>query len=166
MIYYLSLGSNMGERMASLRSAFQFLKTRGRVLAASSVFETVPVSMGETGNFYNAVVCLQSEIGPAALLDEIKKFEWDSGRDLTDSHLRPRIIDIDILLADDLLWDTENLKIPHPRMNERPFVLVPLCEIAPRLTHPRDRRPFCELRDSAGNRGIVARIGDLEGGGR
>lgn len=166
MIYYLSLGSNMGERMARLRGALQFLKTRGRVLAASSVFETIPVSMGETGNFYNAVVCLQSEIGPETLLDDIKKFERDSGRNLADSHLRPRLIDIDILLADDLIWDAEELQIPHPRMNERPFVLVPLCEIAPLLTHPRNRRSFCELRDAAGNRGIIARIGDLEAGSR
>ena len=166
MIYYLSLGSNMGERMASLRRAFEFLKTIGRVLAASSVFETIPISMGETGSFFNAVVCLQSEIGPGTLLNDIKKFEWDSGRDRADSHLRPRTIDIDILLADDLIVDTEKLKIPHPRMSERPFVLVPLCEIAPRLKHPREKRLFCELRDIAGNRGIVARIGELETGDR
>ena len=166
MIYYLSLGSNLGDRMASLRRAFEFLKTSGRVLAASSVFETIPVSMDETGNFYNAVVCLQSEIGPATLLDGIKKFEWDNGRDRADSHLRPRAIDIDILLADGLIVNTEKLKIPHPRMNERPFVLVPLCEIAPRLIHPRENRPFCEFREIVGNRGIVARIGYLEVGGR
>jgi 2-amino-4-hydroxy-6-hydroxymethyldihydropteridine diphosphokinase len=166
MIYYLSLGSNRGDRMAGLRRAFEFLKTSGRVLAVSSVFETIPVSMGETGNFFNAVVCLQSEIGPAALLNDIKKFEWDSGRDRADSHLRPRVIDIDILLADDLILDTEKLKIPHPRMSERAFVLVPLCEIAPRLEHPREKRPFCELRDMAGHHGIVARIGKLETGGR
>jgi 2-amino-4-hydroxy-6-hydroxymethyldihydropteridine diphosphokinase len=166
MIYYLSLGSNLGDRLVNLRRAFEFLKTKGRVLGASSVFETIPVDMVETGNFYNAVVCLQSEINPGTLLDDLKTFEWDSGRNRVDSHLRPRVIDIDILLADDLIWDTGKLKIPHPRMSERPFVLVPLCEIAPWLKHPREKRLFCDLRDMTGNRGIVARIGGLEIVGR
>lgn len=160
-MYYFSLGSNVGDRMARLRKALEFLRTRGSVLAVSTVYETIPVSMGRTGNFLNAVVCLQSEIDPEAFLDGIKDFEKAEGRDPDNSHLQPRVIDIDILLADDLVLDTPKLTVPHARMCERAFVLVPLCEIGPGLFHPLRKRPFCELLEEIGDAGIVARLGPI-----
>lgn len=161
MIYYLSLGSNVGDRMARLWEALEFLRSRGSVLAVSAVYETVPVSMERTGNFFNAVVCLLSQIDPVGLLDDIKDFEKAEGRGPANSHLQPRVIDIDILLADDMVLDTPKLTVPHPRMCERAFVLVPLCEIGPGLVHPLRKRPFCEWRDEIGDAGIVARLGHI-----
>lgn len=144
--YYLSLGSNLGDRRAHLERAIVFLKTLGRMGAISSVYETEAKGMEPgAGKFYNLVLALYTPLAPAELLEKIKRFEQEMGRDLSRSHNRPRVIDIDILLAGDGIVNEKNLVIPHPEMFRRAFVLIPLADIAPDLVHPVLQRTIIEL---------------------
>ena len=136
MIYYLALGSNMGNRLSNIRKAIGFLKTVGTVLNISSIYETEPVGMKMvqgTENFYNLAISFDSVLSPSSLLKTIKNFEKRMGRDILNSHNKPRTIDIDILLAEGQIINTESLTVPHKEMHPRGFVLIPLKEI-------RDRR--------------------------
>ena len=148
MIYYLSLGTNQGDKTANINKAIEFLRGIGDIEEVSSLYETEPVGM-ETGteNFYNLVLCIQipSSLLPFDLLREIKEFERRMGRDITRSHNLPRTIDIDILLAGDLVINTEELVIPHQEMTKRAFVLIPLNEIAPGVVHPLLKKPVKEI---------------------
>ena len=135
---FLSLGSNMGNREANLRSAVPRLSTDNvRVSKVSSLYETVPV--GETAepvpNYLNVVVEIQTDLLPDQLLHHTQSVEIAEGRTAT-YRWGPRVIDIDILLLDDLVIDSVTLSIPHPRMRERAFTLIPLVEIAPLAAMP------------------------------
>jgi 2-amino-4-hydroxy-6-hydroxymethyldihydropteridine diphosphokinase len=145
MIYHLSLGSNLGDRRAMLEQAVAFLQGCGRVLKRSAVYETSPVGMAASGPFLNMAVILESPLSPLQLLARCKEFEAARGRDLWDAHDRDRSIDIDILLAGDLVMDTPGLTIPHPRLCQRGFVLVPLFEIAPKQVHPVENMTVTRL---------------------
>jgi 2-amino-4-hydroxy-6-hydroxymethyldihydropteridine diphosphokinase len=136
ILYHLGLGSNLGDRGVHIENAVDFLMSCGRVLKRSSVYETAPLGMPGAGLFLNMVLALESPLAPLALLAKCKEYEASQGRDLQDSHYRDRAIDIDILLAGDLVLATPELTVPHPRLAERGFVLVPLFEIAPKLIHP------------------------------
>jgi 2-amino-4-hydroxy-6-hydroxymethyldihydropteridine diphosphokinase len=137
MIYYLGLGSNMGDRLSNIRQALGFLKTEGTILKISSIYETEPMGMAEgTEKFYNLAISFDSALSPPSLLKTIKNFEKSMGRDLNDSSNKPRTIDIDILLAESQIINTESLTIPHKEMAFRGFVLIPLNEIAPDVFHP------------------------------
>lgn len=116
------------------------------MLKKSALYETTPQGMEvETGLFYNMALSLRSTLAPDRLLAAIKSFEHHMGRDVAHSHNLPRTVDIDILMmapypdATDMgkgIYKTVELEIPHPRMTERAFVLVPLSEIAPAVLHP------------------------------
>ncbi len=154
-VYYLSLGSNLGDRQAHLAAAVDFLNNIGTVLKQSSLYETVPVGMAiETGLFFNMAVCFGSDLEPTELLREIKGFEQHMGRDVARSHNLPRTVDIDILLMEQIegptrrgsrVLKTRDLEIPHSLMTERGFVLVPLSEIAPDVIHPVRLQTITEL---------------------
>jgi len=139
ILYYLGLGSNLGDRGIHLERAVAFLKGCGRVLKRSAVYETTPLGMPGAGLFYNMALALESPLPPRELLGKCKGYEAAQGRDPGNSHYRDRAIDIDILLAGDLVIATPELTVPHPRLAERGFVLVPLFEIAPRLVHPLEK---------------------------
>ncbi len=148
MIYYLSLGSNQGDKTDNINKAIDFLRGIGDIEKVSSLYETEPVGMeAGTENFYNLVLCMQipSSLSPFDLLREIKEFERRMGRDIARSHNLPRIIDIDILLAGDQVINTEELVIPHQEMTKRAFVLIPLNEIAPEVVHPVLKKPVKEI---------------------
>ncbi len=135
--YYLALGTNMGDKNANLRQAVGFLETIGRVTRLSSVYRTSPVGMeAGTDSFYNMVLAFESDLPPLPLLRRLKQYEGQRGRDLSDSHNKPRVMDIDILLAGTLTMETEELIIPHKEMANRQFVMIPLKEIAPEVFHP------------------------------
>jgi 2-amino-4-hydroxy-6-hydroxymethyldihydropteridine diphosphokinase len=137
MIYYLALGSNMGDRQANIRQAVDLLNTVGTVLKISSVYETEPVDMAPiTDKFYNLVLSFDCVLTPRALLEKLKNIEKRLGRDVTNSHKKPRPMDIDILLAGEEIINTKVLTVPHREMHKRGFVLVPLNEIAPEVVHP------------------------------
>ena len=145
VLYYLGLGSNLGDRKQHLEHAVAFLGTCGRVARRSAVYETTPLGMPGAGLFLNMALALETTLSPQELLAVCKEHESAQGRDLHDSHNRPRPIDIDILLAGDLVMDTPELTVPHPRLTERGFVLVPLFEIAPKLVYPLEKVTITRL---------------------
>lgn len=138
-IYHLGLGSNLGDRKQHLERAIDFLQSCGRVLKKSAVYETTAQGMPGSGPFLNMALAFATELKPLELLSACKGHEQSQGRDLTRSHYRDRAIDIDILLAGDLVIDTPELTIPHPLLSGRGFVLVPLFEIAPKRVHPLEK---------------------------
>ena len=131
---YLALGSNLGERLQQMRTALQLLDAAQdlSVLQASSVYQNRAIGMGDADPFLNAVVEVQTELGPEALLDVCLAVENKLGRVRTGGW-SPRTIDIDVLIFGQTDIDTKRLQLPHPRIAERDFVLRPLADIAPEL---------------------------------
>ena len=130
---YLALGSNVGERLEQMRSALKLLGAEGVVIVtASPVYQNRAIGMGDADPFLNAVVEVQTELGPEALLDVCLAVENKLGRVRTGGW-SPRTIDIDVLIFGQTDIDTERLQLPHPRIAERDFVLRPLADIAPEL---------------------------------
>jgi 2-amino-4-hydroxy-6-hydroxymethyldihydropteridine diphosphokinase len=166
MIYYLGLGSNLGRRAANLARARRWLERKGfEVLGASSVYETEPVDCTDQPWFLNQVLAVRSELAPPELLRLAKSVEAKMKRVPTVAR-GPRTIDIDILLAGDLVVETPDLVIPHPRLHLRNFVLVPLSEIAPRLRHPVLGKTISELARSALDPGRVNKTASRDVGDR
>lgn len=133
---YLSLGSNLGDRLENLRRACAALESRGiRLRRSSSVYETEPVDMREQGWFLNCVIEVETTLPPGTLLEELQQIESELGRERLQPK-GPRTIDLDILLYGDLMIRDENLVVPHPRLPARRFVLEPLRELAPSLQVP------------------------------
>jgi 2-amino-4-hydroxy-6-hydroxymethyldihydropteridine diphosphokinase len=134
-ILYLSLGSNLGDRLDNLRTAITSLPPKVHPRIQSSVYETEPWGYSDQPAFLNQIIKADTALDPFDLLTFIKETEVILGRQET-FRFGPRLIDLDILFYDDLVMDTPKLTIPHPRIAERAFVLIPLAEIAPDLYHP------------------------------
>ena len=145
---YLSLGSNLGDRDRNLRDAIRALEGVGRVQAVSSFYETEPVDFADQAWFLNCAVAIESALSPERMMAELLCLERKLGRERTHSK-GPRTIDIDILLFGERIVDGPDLKIPHPAMHRRRFVLAPLAELAPGLRHPVTRRTISEMLDEA-----------------
>jgi 2-amino-4-hydroxy-6-hydroxymethyldihydropteridine diphosphokinase len=144
---YIGLGANLGDRLATLREAVRSLGKLGRITAVSSLYETEPVGYLEQPPFLNAVVALETALAPTELMQALLAIERDMGR-TREFKNAPRTLDLDLLLLDDLVLDIPGLTLPHPRMHERAFVLVPLAEIAPNLWHPALGRLILVILDS------------------
>ncbi len=136
-ICFLGIGSNLGNPENNCREAIERIsEIEGvKVLRASSLYKTEPVGITDQPWFVNAVAEIRSHISPGELFNGLKKVETAMGREAV-QRWGPRIIDIDILLFDQDVIDDENLKIPHPEMHKRRFVLTPLNELAPYAIHP------------------------------
>jgi 2-amino-4-hydroxy-6-hydroxymethyldihydropteridine diphosphokinase len=150
---YIGLGANLpscaGLPEATLAAAVERLAGLGRIPARSSLYSTQPVGYSEQPQFVNAVVALETEASARQLLDALMRIEKEFGRDRANAISNgPRTLDLDILLLGDSVIDEPGLRIPHPRLAQRAFVLVPLNEIAPEAVEPRTQRTVRELLQS------------------
>jgi 2-amino-4-hydroxy-6-hydroxymethyldihydropteridine diphosphokinase len=159
MKYFVSLGSNLGNRRAHLARAAGLLRETGIVVVrASSLYRTEPVDLRDQPWFYNQVLEIETSLSPLALLDVVKAIERALRRAPTVAK-GPRTIDIDILLAGRTVIQTRRLIVPHPRMARRNFVLVPLREIAPQAVHPVLHERIEALARHSGDTAAVRKIG-------
>ena len=142
---YISIGSNIEDRLHHLKGAIEALhSTDGvSVLSVSSIYETAPVGYTDQADFLNVVIGVETRLDPFDLLAACQKIELELGR-VRDVRWGPRTADLDILLYNNDNIETENLIVPHPRMHERAFVLIPLLEIAPDVVHPVSGKRFSE----------------------
>lgn len=136
---FVALGSNLGERALRLEAALAGLRaTPGvRAVEVSPVYETAPVGPPGQGPFLNAVVLLETELSPRALLARLQELERAAGRVRSGVRNEARALDLDLLFFGAHCLDEPDLVVPHPRLHERPFVLAPLRDLAPELVHPR-----------------------------
>ncbi len=152
---FLGLGANLGDRAAALDRALGLLGAKGfRVRRMSSLYETEPVGGPPQGPFLNAVVEGETLLPPSELLGACLGVEREMGRVRAERN-GPRVIDVDILLYGDVVLESDELVLPHPRFHERRFVLVPLAELAPRLRHPVLRASVLELLATCADGSLV-----------
>lgn len=172
---YLGLGSNIGDRAAHLAFALRRLADAFSLTGVSSVWETDPVGYVDQGRFLNLVARVETDASPREVLETAVAIERARGRERTFRNA-PRTLDIDVLLYGDAVVDedgegagAEGLEVPHPRMRERPFVLVPLLELEPGLVDPATGAAYGELaaaRPSPGMERVMAAKELLDEGGR
>jgi 2-amino-4-hydroxy-6-hydroxymethyldihydropteridine diphosphokinase len=151
---YLGLGANVGNRLANLRLALARMGTFARVEAVSRLYETEPVGLKEQPLFLNAACRVTTGLEPAALLRFLRRLEAEIGRRPGGPLGGPRPIDLDILFYGERVVEAGDLRIPHPRLAERAFVLAPLCDLAPEMGHPLLGRSMRELLDAVGEAGV------------
>ncbi len=157
-IVYIALGTNLGDRLANLRAAIEAMPPDVNVVSESHIYETPPWGYEDQPAFLNMAVKAETGLEPESLLTYLKQLEVMLGRE-GNFRWGPRLIDLDILLYDDLVMESPPLVIPHPRLHERAFVLVPLADIAAHLVHPVLERKISDLLAEIDARGIE-RIGD------
>jgi 2-amino-4-hydroxy-6-hydroxymethyldihydropteridine diphosphokinase len=156
---FLGIGTNLGERNMNLDNALdRIVESIGLILKLSSVYESEPWGFSAENRFLNMVVEADTELSPQEVLAAILMIESLMGRTRSDGGYSSRIIDIDILLYEDLIINEANLKIPHPHIHERKFVLVPLCEIASDLVHPGLKVSFGSLLNSCPDKNDVSKF--------
>lgn len=145
---YIALGSNLGDKEKNLRRALLLLTQQGvEVVRVSSFLSTEPYGVTDQPQFLNAVACVRTSLAPLALLDVLLATELAMGR-VRLRHWGERNIDLDLLLYEDVVLDLPRLRLPHPDMQNRDFVLLPLAEIAPELKHPTLQKTIYELKEN------------------
>lgn len=153
-IAYLSLGTNVGEREENLCQALALLSPKANVDEVSSIYETEPMGYREQPLFLNLVSRITTDLSPDQLLCLLKDIEARMGR-VPSFPNAPRIIDIDVLFYEDMIMSSQGLTIPHPCLQDRAFVLIPLAEIAPHLVHPKLGKSISRLaRRVVGQEGV------------
>jgi len=146
---FLSLGSNLGNRLENLEKARKFLADEaGLIVAASAIYETEPWGHHSESTFFNQTLELDTALGPPELLKTVQHIETRCGRRRSDVKFAARTVDIDILFFNGVQMDSDNLVIPHPLLHMRRFVLIPLADIAPLFIHPVLGITVKELLDS------------------
>ena len=149
----LGLGSNQGDRVTNLRAAIRRLPPSVTVERVSALYETAPWGVTDQSVFLNAALLGETSLSPVELLYHVKQIEQYVGR-RPGERWGPRILDIDILYYDDILLDTPDLQVPHPRIAERAFALCPLADLAPDLADPRSGKSVRDMLASVGDVGI------------
>ena len=159
-ITYIGLGSNVGDRFANLFDALGLLINGSALKKVSSVYKTDPQGYRDQPDFLNCVVEADTDMQPHDLLKDVKGIERLMGRVLNFRN-GPRLIDLDILLYGDQVVDMPDLTVPHPRLQERAFMLVPMCEIAPDLLHPVLHKTMTELLRDVRDGQVVEKWGKI-----
>lgn len=156
------MGTNLGDRPAHLQQAIvEIERNIGSIVNCSSVYETEPWGVTDQPSFYNQVLKVATTLDPLQLLTATLAIEKEMGRVRAERY-GARIIDIDILFFDDLVINTDQLTIPHPRITERNFVLAPLAEIAPDLVHPVVHQTISEIWTASNDRLGVKKVYSVE----
>ena len=148
MHVYFSLGTNLGDKEQNLRLAVQHIEERiGKIVSLSAFYATAPWGFSSEHTFLNAAACVETLLPPLSVLHLTQEIEREIGRThkSVGGVYSDRVIDIDLLLYGDRVLDTPELKLPHPLMHERRFVMEPLAEIAPDLVHPILKKKMREL---------------------
>lgn len=144
---YIALGSNLGDKEANLRQALKLLTEQGiTIKRVSKFFVTEPYGVIDQPSFLNGACCIETALPPLNLLETLLTVENKMGR-VRLRHWGERNIDLDLLLYENVIMDTEKLRLPHPDMQNRDFVLLPLEEIAPELEHPVLHKTIAKLKD-------------------
>lgn len=157
-IIYLGTGSNLGDPLENLEKANDYCRQYlGRQKCASSLYQTAAWGIEDQPAFVNQVLCLETTLGPFAVLAQILAIEQKMGR-VRQQKWGERLIDIDLLLYDNCILRSSRLEVPHPYLPDRQFVLTPLAEIAPQLIHPVYRLSISELQRTTSDRLRVQRI--------
>lgn len=150
---YLSLGTNLGDRLQNLSLALSNLPPMVELASASPIYETLPWGYTDQPSFLNQVIEARTELAPTELLAFLKQLESQLGRKPSIRY-GPRLIDLDILFYAGLVMETPALTIPHPRLTERAFVLVPLADLAPELVHPITGKTIKQLAQEIDRTGV------------
>ncbi|MBF0225601.1 MAG: 2-amino-4-hydroxy-6-hydroxymethyldihydropteridine diphosphokinase [Desulfobacterales bacterium] len=158
---YICVGSNVGQRRINCQKGLEFIEKfyDCSIQAQSALYLTEPVDYKNQNWFINVLALIKTDLEPFELLKVFKTIEEKFGRNMDERRFGPRIIDIDILLYDNLILNTPELIIPHPRMHKRLFVLKPFCDINPNIIHPVLNRSIKELLkelDTNGEKVILA----------
>jgi 2-amino-4-hydroxy-6-hydroxymethyldihydropteridine diphosphokinase len=159
---FLSLGTNLGDREANLIKALELIgKSIGQIDSRSGIYETEPWGFQSENNFLNMVIKVHTKFKPNDLIKKILHIEDQLGRIRDSRKYISRTIDVDILFYGNMVIDNYDLTIPHPLMQDRKFVLVPLCDIAPEMIHPVLKKTFRALLEECSDESIVKRRNPL-----
>lgn len=162
---FLGLGTNQNDRQKNLKKAVEYIRiSAGEVISFSQIYETESWGFRSENHFLNMVIQIKTGLKPVDLLKQLLKIEMIMGRVRSAEKYSSRIIDIDILLYENEIIDKPYLKVPHPMMSERKFVLVPLCEIAPEMIHPVLNKTFATLLEECKDESFVKRKGPFNHG--
>ena len=155
---YLSIGSNKGNRSVLINKATDEIEKKiGIIISRSSIYQSKSWGF-DSNDFYNLCLLIDTDIVPKSLLVNLKKIEKSMGREDIDGSYSDRFIDIDILFYDNIITDSEDLKIPHPKIEIRKFVLVPMLEIADDYVHPILNKTIKELYNDCSDQDIPLKI--------
>ena len=155
---YLSIGSNKGNRSVLINKAIDEIEKKiGKIISRTSIYQSKSWGF-DSNDFYNLSLVIDTDIEPKSLLINLKKIEKSMGREDIDGSYSDRFIDIDILFYDNIIIDSEDLKIPHPKIEIRKFVLVPMLEIADDYVHPILNKTIRQLDNECDDQGIPLKI--------
>ncbi len=156
---FLGIGGNIGNKADNFNKVYTFVKNElGKIAKRSSVYETPPWGFSADENFWNQVLIVETELSPNELLQKIAEIENQFGREREIGKYNSREMDIDILYYDDIFIETETLIIPHPRIHQRKFVLVPLNEIAPDFKHPLFRLTSFQMLENCRDESVILKL--------
>lgn len=144
-IAYISMGSNLGDRIRNIEQGAADLEKVARIVKMSAYYQTSPVDYEDQGWFVNAAAKIETDLEAPALMEELKAIERRAGRERGGVRYGPRTLDLDIIFYDDAVIEYNGLVVPHPRMHKRCFVLRPLCDIDPGVIHPVMNRSVRDL---------------------